>query len=171
MVTLTNRIEWLGEEVSRVDPLVDLGVLSAWEIKTKFKAIADMWSLLKIKDSKLIQRSRSKWLKFRDANLRFYHGFVKSMSKRNAILALHADEVWIQGFFDIRQEVLNHFTEIFKEFDVNRPHLDGVVSPSLSDDDNFSLFIPFSFQELDVAVSQCKRDKSLGHDGFNFSFF
>lgn len=153
MVTLTTQIDRWGEEVSRVDPLADLGVLSAWKIKTKFKAIADTWSLLKIKDSQLIQRSRSKWLKFRDSNLEFYHAFVKSMSRRNAILAMHANEVWIQGVFDIRREVLNNFTEIFKELDVDRPHLDGVVFPSLSDDDNFSLFVPFSFQELDVAVS------------------
>ena len=60
----------------------------------------------------------------------------KSKSTRNTILALRVGEGWIEWMTDIRQEVVKHFIEIFKELDVERPRLDDVVFRSLSDDDN-----------------------------------
>lgn len=89
---------------------------------------------------------------------------------RNTILTLKVGEVQIEGVSDIRQQVVNHFIEIFREPNVDRPRLDGVVFHSLSDNDNLSLSAPFSFHELDVSVSQCEGDKSPGLDDFNFSF-
>lgn len=77
--------------------------------------IVDLWSLLRIKDSQFFQRSRSKWLRECDYNFGYFHAPVKSRSRRNVILALKVIEVWIEGVFDIRHEVVNHFNEIFKE--------------------------------------------------------
>lgn len=79
-------------------------------------------------------------------------------------------EVWIEGVPDIRQEVVNHFIEIWRESDVDRSRLDGIIFRSLLDDDNISLSTPFSFPEFDVAVSLCEEDTSPGLYGFNFSF-
>lgn len=58
--------------------------------------------------------------------------FVKSRSRRNVILSLKVKEIWIEGMPDIEQEVVNHFIEIFKEPNVDRPHLNGVIFRSLS---------------------------------------
>lgn len=58
--------------------------------------------------------------------------FVKSRSRRNVILSLKVKEIWIEGMPDIEQEVVNHFIGIFKESNVNRPHLNGVIFRSLS---------------------------------------
>lgn len=75
---------------------------------------------------------RFKWLKECDTNSCYFHVFVKSRTRRNVILSLKVKEIWIEGMSDIRQEAVNHFIEIFKEPNVNRPHLNGVVFRSLS---------------------------------------
>lgn len=61
---------------------------------------------------------------------------IKSRGRRNSILSLKVRDDWIDGVSEIKQEVVNHFIEIFKESNVDRPRLDGVFIRSLSDDDN-----------------------------------
>lgn len=69
-----------------------------------------------------------------DYNYSFFHSFIKSKNKINAILAQKMGEIWIERVFDIKREVVNHFTEILKEPNIDRPRMDGVVIYSLSDD-------------------------------------
>lgn len=73
--------------------------------------------------------------------------------ERNAILVLKVGDVCIEGVFNIRQEFVNHFTEIFKEHGVDKPSMYGVVSRSLSIYDNLSLSALFSLREFDVVVA------------------
>lgn len=72
---------------------------------------------------------------------------------RNPILALKVGDVYIEAISDIRHQVMNHFIEILREPTVNRPCLDDIIFHYLSVDDNMSLSIMFSSQELDVAIS------------------
>lgn len=50
---LDSHIDSLKEVVSNVDFLVDLMTLFLEEIETRSRAIANLWSLLRIKDSQL----------------------------------------------------------------------------------------------------------------------
>lgn len=112
------------------------------EIEIRSKAIADLWSLLRTKDSQFLQRSSSKWLKEDGTNSVYFHASIKSMSIRNTILALKVGEAWIEGVSNIRCEVVNHFTESFKEPNVDWPRLDDVVFRSLWDEDNLFIIGP-----------------------------
>lgn len=58
------------------------------------------------------------------------------MSKKNVILVLKVGEVWIEGVYDIWLEVVNHFTKIFIEPNVDRPYQECIFFYSLSDDDH-----------------------------------
>lgn len=71
-----------------IDSLAVVGVLSREEIETRSKVISYLWSLLRIKDSQVIQGSISNWLNVGDANFGFFHAFVKNRSRRNIILTL-----------------------------------------------------------------------------------
>lgn len=167
---LDSRVDNFKEEVSRVDSFVDLRPLSAGEIENRSGVLVNMWSFLRIKDSQLVQRSRSKWFKEGDSSSDYFHASIKSIIRRNTILAFKVGEVWIEWVSDIRQEVVNHFTNIFRESNMDRPRLDDFIFCTLLINGKLSLSGPFSLQELDRAVSQCDGNKILGLDGFNFSF-
>jgi hypothetical protein len=48
--------------------------------------------------------------------------------------------------------------------------LDGIAFPTLSGDDNVSLTMPFTLEEIEVVVMESDGNKSLGPDGYNFNF-
>lgn len=43
------------------------------------------------------------------------------------MIALRVGEDLIEEMFEIRQEVVKHFTDIYKESNVGKPRLEGVV--------------------------------------------
>lgn len=69
----------------------------ASEVESRSRAIVNLWSLLRIKDSQLVQRSRSKWIKKGDSSLSYFHTSINIISRRNIILPLKVREVWIEG--------------------------------------------------------------------------
>lgn len=85
---LDSRIYRCKGEVSKVYSLTDLRSLSIKEIESKSRAIVDLWSLLRIKDFQLFQRSTSKLLKERDINFGYLLVSIKSGGRRNDILSL-----------------------------------------------------------------------------------
>lgn len=156
--------------MSKVDSFVDLRPLSAGEIENRSGVLVNMWSFVRTKDSQLVQRSRSKCFKEGDSNSGYFHASIKSVSRRNTILAFKVGEVWIEWVSDIRQEVVNHCTKIFRETNMDRPRLDDITLRTLLINGNLSLSAPFSLQDLDWTVSQCDGNKILCLYGFNFSF-
>lgn len=138
---------------------------------TKSKVIIDLWFIFRTKNSQLFQRSRSKWFKIGDTNLGYFHAFVKRMRRRNINIVHKVGEVLIKRVYYIRREVVNHFTEIFKEPNVNRCRLDCVVFHSLLDKCNISLSAHFRLEELNYVVTQCDGKKFPHSDGFKSSFF
>lgn len=72
--------------------------------------------------------------------------------------------------FEVRQEVLNYFSKIFNEVNLNKPCLDELVFHTLSDKDNLALRANFSSQDLDFAIILCDDNKSPRPDVFCFSF-
>jgi hypothetical protein len=51
-----------------------------------------------------------------------------------------------------------------------RPTLDGVPFDSLSEEENFSLILPFTGEEIEEVVKSSEGNKSPDPDGFNFPF-
>jgi hypothetical protein len=48
--------------------------------------------------------------------------------------------------------------------------LDGIEFPSLGDEENMGLILPFSMEEIETVVMESDSNKSPGPDGFNFAF-
>lgn len=76
---------------------------------SKSKAFVDLWALLRLKDSQLFQRFKSRRLKEGDDNSGFFHDSIKSRSKRNSFLALKVDDNWVEGEAGTLLEVFNIF--------------------------------------------------------------
>jgi hypothetical protein len=51
-----------------------------------------------------------------------------------------------------------------------RPKLDGVIFPTLSEEENLGLIANFTLEEIEDVVRSSDGNKSPGPDGFNFSF-
>lgn len=111
-----------------MDFLDNLMLLPVGEVESRFREIVDLWSLIRIKDFQLVQISRSKWLKKINYNSVYLHAFVKSISRRNTILALKVRDVCIEGVPHIRQKVVIYFFEFFRETYLDRHRMDDCYS-------------------------------------------
>lgn len=67
------------------------------------------------------------------------------MSRINAILALKVWDSWVEGVYEIRKVVVDHFPNHFRESYEDRPWLDVVSFRSISKKDNANLNARFLF--------------------------
>ncbi|PNX99671.1 cysteine-rich receptor-like protein kinase, partial [Trifolium pratense] len=164
------KIEELVVEIKDLDVRGELVGLSNQEVDCRKQKFASLWKFLKNKEALMFQRSRSKWLKEGDANTKFFHGSVKSRSKRNLISAIRVDEGWLDSPNLIKEAVSIYFTNHVSSSFKARPKLDGVVFPTLAEEANVDLISPFSLEEIEEVVKCSDGNKSPGPDGFNFAF-
>ncbi|KAK2454400.1 hypothetical protein QL285_001964 [Trifolium repens] len=127
--------------------------------------------LLKNIDALIFQRSRSKWLKEGDSNVRFFHNCISARKRSNRLLTLKTANGWVEGPIPIRREVVSFFKNHFGNEEWHRPNLDGIVFPQLSDAEVGDLTASFTMEEITVVVKKSDGSKSPEPDGFNFAFF
>jgi hypothetical protein len=168
--SLETRIVKVVEDILALDLRGENVGLSNIEVSRRKKLFIEFWELQKSKEVSLFQRLRSKWLRFGDANSKFFHGCVTARSKRNTISALRVGDFWFEKPSQIREAVENFFVNHFSASNSIRPNLDGVPFPELILEDNISLTAPFSLEEIHNVVKESDGNKSPGPDGFNFSF-
>ncbi|MCH86627.1 LINE-1 reverse transcriptase like, partial [Trifolium medium] len=164
------RIEELVVEIRDLDMRGEEEGLSTQEVVSRKEKFRDLWKLLKNKEALMFQRSRSKWLKEGDANTKFFHGSVKSRSKTNLISALRSGDVWLDSPTLIKAAVSSYFVNHVSSTPRVRPKLDGVVFPSLSEEEKVGLISPFSMEEIEDVVKNCDGNKCPRPDGFNYDF-
>lgn len=124
---LDAHIDSLWSVVNDLDLSTNIHILHAPEMESISKALADLWSLLWIKDSPLCQRVKARWLKDSDANSSFSHASVNSRNRGNIILALKKWEGYIEGVVEIWNKILSYFSNRFKDPDITHPRLDRVA--------------------------------------------
>jgi hypothetical protein len=144
--------------------------LVAEEIVERKQLFKDLWKLFRSKETLLFQKSRARWLKEGDANTRYFHGCVKSRQRRNAISCLKVGERWLDSSPEIIEEVVSYFSNHFASTHWERPKINGVPFPHISEVDNRLLVEPFSLVEIEEVVKLSDGNKSPGPDGYNFTF-
>src|SRR3954468_18216287 len=118
----------------------------------------------------LVRKSRLKWLNEGDSNSSFFHKVVRERRRRNHIGPLNTNEGWVEKVEDVREEVTKHFSNKFKEAEVDRMLLGGVSFKSITPDDNIALESPFQEEEIKEAIGCCGSSKSRGPDGYFLLF-
>ncbi|XP_024626859.1 uncharacterized protein [Medicago truncatula] len=78
--------------------------------------------------------------------------------------ALKVGDGWAVSPFDVRKAVVDYFMIHVSSLLCDRPKLDGVPFPSLSEDENLRLIAPFSLLEIEAVVKDSDGDKSPGPD-------
>ncbi|WJX24305.1 hypothetical protein P8452_13428 [Trifolium repens] len=144
--------------------LVDSEVV---EIKMLFYKL---WKMLKSIDAMTFQRSRSKWLKEGDSNSRYFYNCINFRQSRNKMAALRTEMGWVEGPLRVREAVVSYFRGHFANEEWQRPKLDGIEFPRLSQENAEMLTACFTIEEISDVVKECDGTKSPGPDGFNFAF-
>ncbi|GAU16879.1 hypothetical protein TSUD_368280 [Trifolium subterraneum] len=168
---LDRRIELISEAICELDLKAGSSILLPVEIEARHKALADLWGLLKCKESQLFQRSKSRWLKEGDVNTKYFHASVKSRGRKNVILARNVGGRWVESVADVRSEIVDYFSTHFSETMEDRPTLDGIVFQGLSSQKMGILTAPFNEAEIKKVVVSSDGNNSPRPDGFNFLFF
>jgi len=167
---MEDRLECLIEEIKCLDEKGEVEGLNDVEILNRKGKFGELWRLLKAKDSLVVQRSRSKWLKEGDTNSNFFHNCVKSRASRNSLKALRVDDMWVTSPFEVRKAVVEFFTNHVEADTWERPRLEGVHFDRLTEAENEALIAPFSMLEIEAVVRESDGNKIPGPDGFNFAF-
>jgi hypothetical protein len=79
-------------------------------------------------------------------------------------------EGWVEGPVGVREATMVFFQNHFDNVEWNRPTLDGVEVPVLSEVSNSMLVANFTLEEIEVVVKLSDGSKCPGSDGFNFAF-
>lgn len=163
------KIDKTVEEINALDNAVAIG--GQIDVAARKLLNAQFWNQLHTKESLLSQKSRSKWILEGDANTRYFHLSIQARRRRNQPVALKVRDEWIERVDGVKVELKRHFEQLFSEADPNRPTLDGIHFPQISEQDNVMLTAPFTCEEIREAVWNCDGNKSPGPDGFSFNFF
>lgn len=155
------RIENIVSKLNEVE--ASLNEDSTAQVEHIRRLSSKFWKQLRASESILCQKSSSKWLREGDSNTRFFHICINTNRRRNHLLTLNVEETWI----DEVPQMKNLATQPVRL----RLVLNGVPFASLSCSDNELLIAPFSTEEIKEVVWSCDGNKSLGPDGFSFSFF
>jgi len=135
---------------------------------------AELVSRLKETDKKLesliCQKARASWFKYGDSCTRFYHSSLRWRRLRNEVKGVEVGGRWSEEPSTVRLEAKKLFDNRFKATKDFGVRLDEVEFKSLSQEDNLSLTMAFTEEEIRDAVWLCDGSKSPGPDGFNLKF-
>jgi hypothetical protein len=167
---LEENIHRLTLDIRRLDVKGEEGVLSLQEVEERKNSFCDLWRFLRSKERLIYQRSRAKWLKEGDANTNYFHGCLKARQRGNSISCLRVGGRWLDSSAEIIDEVVSYFSNHFSSISWERPKLNGVILPFISEGENRLLVNPFTSVEIEEVVKLSDGNKSPGPDGFNFTF-
>jgi hypothetical protein len=159
-----------------VEKILDLDLrsegvgISPTEVLVRKQLFVDLWALLKSIDASIYQRSRARWMKDGETNSRYFHACIKARNRGNKIEALRTPLGWVNGPSGVREAVVSFFKNHFDAEVWNRLVLDGLVFPTVLEENNAMLAAVFTFEEITAVVHSMDGSKCPGPDGFNFNF-
>uniref|UniRef100_A0A803Q980 Reverse transcriptase domain-containing protein n=1 Tax=Cannabis sativa TaxID=3483 RepID=A0A803Q980_CANSA len=133
----------------------------------------EILEILRRRESIWKQRSRELWLAKGDRNTSFFHAATVVRKRRNQILVLMDDNGRPQENEAAKRDILNgFFKKLYTAGGVNVPcDLEGLITPSISVQENEMLLEIPSEEEIKLQVFQMHPLKAPGPDGFSGCFF
>ncbi|KAK7251879.1 hypothetical protein RIF29_35466 [Crotalaria pallida] len=123
---LDHQLGELNKKVLELDLASENLSLSDAQLLERRSALAELWRIACLKENLLIQKSRSRWLKFGDANTSFFHSCTNNRRRSNQILGIRVGDRWVENELVLAEEIQNFFQDSFKEKEEFRPRLDGL---------------------------------------------
>jgi hypothetical protein len=125
-------------------------------------------TLYRMQESTWHQKSRVQLCKLRDRNTRFFHLSATTRPKKNQIFSLDVDGTILTKPSDVKIVVFNFFSKLYSYHDRPKASCCNLDFLKLQPSSLATLEIPFSTDEIRIAVWDCERNKAPGPDGINF---
>jgi hypothetical protein len=116
------------------------------------------------------QKSRALWLREGDKNTKFFHRVANSNKRNNAIESLIINGSLSSEATDIKEHIVQFYTQLFTESCSRRPIPDGLSFQSIESEEGLWLERDFEESEVLEVIKELQGDKAPGPDGFTMGF-
>ncbi|GKB80793.1 RNA-directed DNA polymerase, eukaryota [Tanacetum coccineum] len=164
-------IYFLKEELRSCDEVIDKGDCSNEVVHKRTEILNKIHQVNNIQASEIAQKAKIKWAIEGDENVKFFHGMLNKKRNQSNIRGIMVNGTWVDDPVQVKREFFEHFRGRFDKPSVNRACIDTPFPVSLSIDQKEDMEHRISKEEVKRAVWDCGVDKSLGPDGFSFSFY
>lgn len=164
------KIKKMEEEISNLDKKAENVGLSEVEVNERRSKFAELWMSLNAKECLLRQKSGAQWIKEGDLNASFFHACLAIRRRRNQVVAIRVDDLWVEEVEQFKHEIVKHFNNLYLEEVEERPTLEGIPFKRLTTGESIMLVNSFSLEEVEEIVHSFDGNKSPGLDGYNFKF-
>lgn len=151
----------------------------------KFRSRRDDYGILRYNDArdeflKLLekqeiywkQRCKQFWLREGDQNTKFFHKFASGRRRQNQISRLKdSNGDWQEDKDGIQKIITDYFSELFQSTVADGRLTDRESVKQVTSEQNQSLIMPVTDEEVKHAAFSMHPDKSPGLDGLNPGFF
>jgi hypothetical protein len=119
------------------------------------------------------QRSRMVWLEVGDRNTKYFHQYANQRKKTNGIQGFRNEaNVWCDSEQQMEDIAVTYFQNIFTTSGPTRiEETLAAVDRVVSEEINHQLLLPFTPEEVRVALFQMHPSKAPGSDGMSSFFF
>ena len=145
--------------------------LSESERQERMGAMKDFKKWAIMEEISWRQKSREIWLKEGDRNTGFFHKMAKSHRKRNNIDRIRIGDQWLTGIEEVKLGIVKAFKELLGDPGDLRASPEGLNFSRLNDMEALSLEVPFTEDEVDVALADLNGDKAPEPNGFMAAFW
>ena len=101
----------------------------------------------------------------------FFHKMTNSHRKRNNIDRIRIGDQWLTGTDEVKFGIVKAFKELLGDLGDWRASPEGLNFSRLNDMEALSLEVPFTENEVHVALVDLNGDKAPGPDGFTAAFW
>ena len=145
--------------------------LSESERQERMGAMEDFKKWAIMEEISWRQKSREIWLKEGDRNTGFFHKMANSHRKRNNIDRIRIGDQWLTGIEEVKLGIVKAFKELLGDPGDLRASPEGLNFSRLNDMEALSLEVPFTEDEVDVALADLNGDKAPEPNGFTAAFW
>ena len=145
--------------------------LSDGELQDRLGAMEDLKKWAIMEEMSWRQKSREIWLKEGDRNTGFFHKLENSHRKRNNIDRIRIGDQWLTDKEEVKFGIVKAFKELLGDPGGWRASPEGLNFSRLNNLEASSLEVPFTEEEVHVALADMNGDKAPGPDGFTAAFW
>lgn len=78
------------------------------EVNERMAKFGELWRYLNVKESLVRQKSKIKWIQDGDLNTSFFHACLAIRRRRNQLVAIKVDNLWVEEATKIKDEINKH---------------------------------------------------------------